>query len=167
MNRIICLPVFLCCVGIFAFGQSAPAQKLEASDINSFLKNYDAIQASMAALDYDLDNVLADVEGPQEMLNHFRNNETPKEIQDIMRVNGFGSDGLEKITIIIISASGFNLEDMFLSNGIDLNDISGHEHSSELKEFRDEIDTVRELVHPEDLALIRGRTAEIMQVIKG
>lgn len=167
MNRIICLPVLLCCVGILAFGQSAPAQKLEASDMEAFLKNYNAIETCMAALDYDLDNVLAGVEGPQEMLDHFRNNETPKEIQDIMIANGLGPGGLEKMTIIIISAYGFHIEDMFLSKGIDLDDISGHEYSSELKEFRDEIDTVRGLVHPEDLELIRGRAAEIMQVVEG
>lgn len=167
MNRIICLPVLLCCVGILAFGQPVPAQKLEALDIEAFLENYDAIESSMATLDYDLGNVLAGVEGPQEMLDHFRNNETPKEIQDIMSANGLGSDGLEKMTIIIISAYGFHIEDMFLSKGIDLDDISGHEYSSELKEFRDEIAAVRGLVHPEDLELIRGRAAEIMQVVEG
>lgn len=167
MSRIICLPVFLCCVGILAFGQPAPAQKLEASDIEAFLKNYDAIETSMDALEYDLDNVLAGVEGPQEMMDYFRNNDTPKEIQDIMRSNGLGSDGLEKMTIIILGAYSFHIEDLFLSRGIDLNDISGHEYSSELKEIRDEIDTVRGLVHPADLELIRGRAAEIMQVVEG
>ena len=167
MNRIICLPVLLCCVGILAFGQPVPAQKLEASDIEAFLENYEAIQTSIATLDYDLGNVFAGVEGPQEMMDYFKNSETPKEIQDITSAYGLGSNGLEKMTIIIISAYGFFIEYMYLSEGIDLDDISGHEYSSELKEFRDEIAAVRGLVHPEDLELIRVRAVEIMQVVEG
>ena len=167
MNRIICLPVLLCCVGILAFGQPVPAQKLEASDIEAFLENYEAIQTSIATLDYDLGNVFAGVEGPQEMMDYFKNNETPKEIQDITRAYGLGSDGLEKMTIIIISAYGFFIEYMYLSEGIDLNDEYAHEYSTEMKEITEEIERVRRLVHPEDLELIRGRAVEIMQVVEG
>ena len=41
------------------------------------------------------------------------------------------------------------------------------EYSAEMKEITEEIETVRRLVHPEDLELIRGRAAEIMQVVEG
>lgn len=167
MNRIIVLTVFFCCVGMFAFGQPAPIQKLVASDIEVFLENYDSINTSMDALDYDLAGIFADGIGPQKMMEYFRNNETPHDVQDIMITNGLGSDGLEKMTIIIISAYGFFIEGMFLNQGIDLNDIDGHEYSSELKEIAEEIDTVRRFVHPEDLELIRGRAVEIMQVVEG
>ena len=167
MKRIICLLVFVCCVGIHAFAQPAPAQKLVASDIETFLENYEAIQTSIGALDYDLGNVFGGIEGPQEMMDYFKNNETPKEIQDITSAYGLGSDGLEKMTIIIISAYGFFIEYMFLSEGIDLNDDYEHEYSAEMKEITEEIETVRRLVHPEDLELIRGRAAEIMQVVEG
>lgn len=155
MKKLLSLSLFLFFVGVVAFTQTAPSKILDTSDIEVFIENYESIDASMTILDDYLDDYYSEFDGPKEMIEQIRSKKTPPEIQDIMIANGLGPDGFEKMIIIILSVGAFYMEDLFFSQGLEMNDNFNSEYGLELQSIKEEINSLKSSVHTDDLKLIK------------
>lgn len=156
MKKLFSLSLLLFFVGVVAFTQTAPSKILNTSDIEVFIENHESIDASMNILDDYLDDYYGEFDGPKEMIELIRIKKTPQEIQDITIANGLGPNGLEKMIVIILSVGAFNMEELFFSQGLEMNDSFNSEYGSELQTIKEEIDSLKSSVHTDDLELIKS-----------
>jgi hypothetical protein len=139
------------------FAQSAPKKVLSSKDIDAFAANFETLNGDLDALGDKYESVFAADENatPAEILAKLRTTKVPPEIQSILKKNGLGENGFEKLMVITIGFSALEMESY-------LNDQQAQYGSS--PEFQPYLDKgmtqVKELkaaIHADDLALLTAK----------
>jgi hypothetical protein len=139
------------------FAQAAPKKVLSSKDVESFATNFEALNGDLDALGDKYDSLFATDENasPSEILIKLRSTKVPQEIQAILKKNGLGENGFEKLMIITIGFSALEMETY-------LNEQQAqYGNSPEIQPYIDQgMTQVKELkaaIHKDDLALLESK----------
>lgn len=139
------------------FAQAAPKKVLSSKDVESFATNFEALNGDLDALGDKYDNLFATDENasPSEILTKLRSTKVPQEIQAILKKNGLGENGFEKLMIITIGFSALEMETY-------LNEQQAQYGSSpEIQPYIDQgmtqVNELKAAIHKDDLALLAAK----------
>ena len=139
------------------FAQSAPKKVLSTKDVEVFAANFETLNGDLDALGDKYESVFATDENasPAEILAKLRATKVPSEIQDILKKNGLGENGFEKLMVITIGFSALEMESY-------LNDQQAqYGSSSEFQPYIDkgmtQVKDLKAAIHADDLALLTAK----------
>lgn len=139
------------------FAQSAPKKVLSTKDVEAFAANFETLNGDLDALGDKYESVFATDENasPAEILAKLRATKVPSEIQDILKKNGLGENGFEKLMVITIGFSALEMESY-------LNDQQAqYGSSSEFQPYIDkgmtQVKDLKAAIHADDLALLTAK----------
>lgn len=139
------------------FAQSAPKKVLATKDVEAFAANFETLNGDLDALGDKYESVFATDENasPAEILAKLRATKVPSEIQDILKKNGLGENGFEKLMVITIGFSALEMESY-------LNDQQAqYGSSSEFQPYIDkgmtQVKDLKAAIHADDLALLTAK----------
>ncbi|MCL2704998.1 MAG: hypothetical protein FWE72_02190 [Spirochaetaceae bacterium] len=166
MSKKITTILLFCLICTFAFAQTAQKQILSEKDINGFINNYEQIMDAIDNLgdkyDYLFEGI--DPNGGFESLIKMRSIKVPAEVQDILKKNGLGDNGFEKVMVIIMGTGVILMED-------DLDSLAAEAATDPkikeyLKQARDGIKTLKDSINSKDLDLISSKKNELFSTLK-
>jgi len=166
MLKKFCTILLLCLISALAFAQTAQKQVLSEKDINGFITNYEHIMDAIDNLgdkyDYLFEGI--DPNGGFESLIKMRSIKVPSEVQDILKKNGLGENGFEKVMVIIMGTGVILMEE-------DLESLTAEAGSDPkiaeyLNQARGGIKTLKDSINSKDLALITSKKNELFATLK-
>ena len=155
--------ILFCLISAFVFAQTAPRQVLSEQDINNFITNYDKIMQALNVLESKYDYLLKEIGTDFESMIKIRTIEMPPEIQNILRANGLGNNGFEKVMVIIQGLTVLQLEgdlNMLLAAGS-----PDPMYIEYLNQSINSLKPLKDSINSRDLALLNNRKTELFQFL--
>jgi hypothetical protein len=167
------ITIVLCFAGVFAFAQTQPRQILSTKDLDSFMKNFEEITDILDEYDEDLEeftNAMVGLRGEDLTagLIKLRNSPVPSELQTALVKQGMGSNGFEKIIVILYSLSVAGVENRL--------EEAAAENSGETDEGDDDypveafileqLASLKKAIHGSDFSLISSRFEDLFPLIQ-
>ncbi|HNQ98044.1 MAG TPA: hypothetical protein PKH81_08125, partial [Treponemataceae bacterium] len=100
---------------------------------------------------------------PSENMATMRAINPPDEIKDILKKNGLGNNGFEKIIVITAAFGVVEMEEAFAGQNEQMQD--NPEMQSYMDEAMKQLDELKASVHKDDFALVTKRRADIAGVL--
>lgn len=158
----VCLTLALCAVSA-----QAPKKILSNGDIDAFVKNMPTIDAELSALGDKYNDffepAMSESASPSENMATIRAINPPDEIKDILKKNGLGNNGFEKIIVITAAFGVVEMEEAFAGQNEQMQD--NPEMQSYMDEAMKQLDELKASVHKDDFALVTKRRADIAGVL--
>lgn len=162
---LLCLVLFTTTSAVFA--QSAPVKVLSAKDVSAFITNFKTIQKDFYAMGdkYEdfFDSDFDDSDNPVQALAHLRTLKVPAEIQSVLKKNGMGDKGFEKFIVITMGVSVLYMIDTMEEQK--QNYATQPEMQPYMTVVDEMIQEMRGSIHEADLALLKPRLPELIQII--
>ena len=164
MVKKICIALVLTGMCVFAFAQAGPKAILSKGDVDSFIKNYEAIQETLekhseefSSLELDFSNM----EGKSitDAVKKVRAFPVPAPLRGELAKFGLGNNAFEKCMVIIYSISVVFMEEMFNSMG-------GAAGNAEIAAvIKNQVDPIKAAIHSNDMKLITSRKDELLPLM--
>ncbi len=159
-----------------AFAQTAPKKILTSRDIDTFIAEYEGIEADLSALngnydDYFADTALVDSEGSpvspdaiRSSIAKLRATQLPSEVVAVFKNHGLGDNGFEKYVVI-----GYGTAIMYFDEAMK-EQFAAAGDDPETQAYVDQanvtVDAMRSCLHADDLSLVSLRYAELSSVLE-
>ena len=164
MIKKISIIAVLFCVGTFAFAQAQPKAILSKSDIDNFVKNYNAIEKVLDAHEDEFSSLEMDFSGMDgkdvtAQIAKIRSFSVSAGLRSKLAAFGLGNNAFEKCMVILYGIGVVYMEEMFASFGKE----GGEEMTAMIKE---QINPMKAAIHQGDLTLITSRKADILPILE-
>lgn len=151
--------------GTALYAEDAPKKILAAKDIDAFIANFETLNADLDAVGDKYDDVFKTSEdaGPAQILKDLRKVKVPQEIKDILKKNGLGENGFEKLMVITIGFSAIEMEKYLDAQR------EQYAQAPDAQEFIDQsmaqVKEIKTVIHKDDLALLTNKREALYPVL--
>ena len=165
MIKKICFLLVFICIGSFVFAQAQPRAILAKADIDTFVKNYDAIQEVLDSHTDELSSLEMDFSDMDEKtiiasISKARSFPVSAKLRAALAPFKLGNNAFEKCMVILFGMSVVYLEEM----------VKEMKNEPEMKEFVAEFDRqikpIKAAIHANDLRLINAQKDELLQIFE-
>ena len=159
-----CSIVVLFCMGVFAFAQAQPKAVLSKSDIDNFVKNFEAIQETLDSHEEEFSSLEMDFSGMDgrsitAQISKIRSFPASAELRKKLAAFGLGNNAFEKCMVILYGISVVYMEQMFA--------VPGGEIDKEMAAMIDEqIKPIKSAIHAGDMSLIFSRKDDLLPILE-